>query len=178
MKFLLTSNGIANPSIHDALVDLLGRPIDESSALRLSQYDRQQHPCVVGDGEAYGRSGDHNEAAAHRPPRCGRNRRRCRNEASRGGRALRCWCLTRRAKPSCRRGVGHGSVGTHHLAGARRGHVPTSTRGTSRAGSDLCHRGVVGAGILGTASVPVVRTGAPPGPRGYRKRVGDQSRRN
>lgn len=33
MKLLLTSNGIANPSIHDALVDLLGKPIAESSAL-------------------------------------------------------------------------------------------------------------------------------------------------
>ena len=33
MKLLLTSSGIANPSIHDALVDLLGKPIAESSAL-------------------------------------------------------------------------------------------------------------------------------------------------
>ncbi len=33
MKFLLTSAGIKNPSIHDALVDLLGKPIAESSAL-------------------------------------------------------------------------------------------------------------------------------------------------
>ena len=33
MKLLLTSNGIANPSIHDALIDLLGKPIAESSAL-------------------------------------------------------------------------------------------------------------------------------------------------
>jgi dipeptidase E len=33
MKFLLTSAGIKNTSIHDALVDLLGRPIAESSAL-------------------------------------------------------------------------------------------------------------------------------------------------
>jgi hypothetical protein len=33
MKLLLTSNGIAHPSIHDALVDLLGKPIVESSAL-------------------------------------------------------------------------------------------------------------------------------------------------
>jgi dipeptidase E len=33
VKLLLTSNGIANPSIHDALVDLLGKPIAESSAL-------------------------------------------------------------------------------------------------------------------------------------------------
>src|SRR6187549_1567948 len=33
MKLLLTSSGISNPSIHDALVDLLGKPIAESSAL-------------------------------------------------------------------------------------------------------------------------------------------------
>jgi hypothetical protein len=33
MKLLLTSAGITNTSIHDALVDLLGKPIAESSAL-------------------------------------------------------------------------------------------------------------------------------------------------
>jgi dipeptidase E len=33
MKLLLTSSGISNPSIHDALVDMLGKPIAESSAL-------------------------------------------------------------------------------------------------------------------------------------------------
>ena len=33
MKLLLTSAGITNPSIHDALLDLLGKPIAESSAL-------------------------------------------------------------------------------------------------------------------------------------------------
>jgi dipeptidase E len=33
MKFLLTSAGIKNASIHNALVDLLGKPIAESSAL-------------------------------------------------------------------------------------------------------------------------------------------------
>jgi dipeptidase E len=33
MRFLLTSAGIKNASIHDALVDLLGKPIAESSAL-------------------------------------------------------------------------------------------------------------------------------------------------
>lgn len=33
MKLLLTSGGIKNPSIKDALVDLLGKPIAESSAL-------------------------------------------------------------------------------------------------------------------------------------------------
>ena len=33
MKLLLTSAGIKNPSIHDALVELLGKPIAESDAL-------------------------------------------------------------------------------------------------------------------------------------------------
>ncbi|MEU8011374.1 Type 1 glutamine amidotransferase-like domain-containing protein [Micromonospora parva] len=33
MKFLLTSGGISNPSISDALVGLLGKPIAESTAL-------------------------------------------------------------------------------------------------------------------------------------------------
>ena len=33
MKLLLTSAGIKNPSIHDALVGLLGKPIDRSNAL-------------------------------------------------------------------------------------------------------------------------------------------------
>ncbi len=33
MRLLLTSAGINNPSIHDALVDLLDKPIEESSAL-------------------------------------------------------------------------------------------------------------------------------------------------
>jgi dipeptidase E len=33
MKLLLTSSGITNPSIEDALVDLLGKPIADSSAL-------------------------------------------------------------------------------------------------------------------------------------------------
>jgi len=33
MKLLLTSSGISNASIQDALVDLLGQPIADSSAL-------------------------------------------------------------------------------------------------------------------------------------------------
>jgi len=33
MKLLLTSGGVTNPSIHDALVGLLGKPIADSSAL-------------------------------------------------------------------------------------------------------------------------------------------------
>jgi dipeptidase E len=36
VKFLLTSAGIKNPSIHRALLDLLGKPIAESSALCIS----------------------------------------------------------------------------------------------------------------------------------------------
>ena len=33
MRLLLTSSGISNTSIHNALVDLLGKPIAESDAL-------------------------------------------------------------------------------------------------------------------------------------------------
>ncbi len=33
MNLLLTSAGIKNTSIHDALVDLLGKPVDQSNAL-------------------------------------------------------------------------------------------------------------------------------------------------
>jgi dipeptidase E len=33
MKFLLTSAGVSNPSIHGALVDLLGKPVNQASAL-------------------------------------------------------------------------------------------------------------------------------------------------
>ena len=33
MRFLLTSGGIKNTSIHDALVDLLGKPMSEANAL-------------------------------------------------------------------------------------------------------------------------------------------------
>ena len=35
MKLLLTSAGIQNPTIRDALVDLLGKPIGESHALAI-----------------------------------------------------------------------------------------------------------------------------------------------
>jgi dipeptidase E len=49
LKLLLTSAGIKNASIHDALVDLLGKPISESSALCIptAMYG---HPWV-GPGE-------------------------------------------------------------------------------------------------------------------------------
>ena len=33
MKLLLTSSGISNPSSHNALVNLLGKPVAESNAL-------------------------------------------------------------------------------------------------------------------------------------------------
>ena len=44
MRFLLTSAGVKNPSIHDALVALLGKPIAESSALCIptAQYGHPQ----------------------------------------------------------------------------------------------------------------------------------------
>src|SRR4030095_6587650 len=36
MRFLLTSAGVTNTSIHDSLVDLLGKPIGERDALCIS----------------------------------------------------------------------------------------------------------------------------------------------
>ena len=51
MKLLLTSAGIKNPSIHDALVDLLGKPIAESSALCIPT--AIVRPPLAGPGEAW-----------------------------------------------------------------------------------------------------------------------------
>src|ERR671930_2568772 len=45
MKLLLTSAGIKNPSIHEALVDVLGKPISESSALCIPTA-RYGHPWI------------------------------------------------------------------------------------------------------------------------------------
>ncbi len=52
MKFLLTSGGIRNTSIHNALVDLLGKPIAEASALCIptAEYGR---PGGAGAAGAY-----------------------------------------------------------------------------------------------------------------------------
>ncbi|MGZ3681924.1 MAG: Type 1 glutamine amidotransferase-like domain-containing protein [Ktedonobacterales bacterium] len=49
MKFLLTSGGITNTSIHNALVDLLGKPIAESSALYIptALYANPNGPAMV-----------------------------------------------------------------------------------------------------------------------------------
>lgn len=50
MKFLLTSAGIKNASIHNALIDLLGRPIAESRALCIPT---AIYPFPGGPGMAY-----------------------------------------------------------------------------------------------------------------------------
>jgi dipeptidase E len=50
MKLLLTSSGISNPKIRDALVDLLGKPIAESSALFIPT---AIYPFPDGAGKAY-----------------------------------------------------------------------------------------------------------------------------
>src|ERR1044072_5294810 len=49
MKLLLTSGGVMNPSIEDALVELLGKPIAEASAL-CTPTAMYAHP-MVGPGE-------------------------------------------------------------------------------------------------------------------------------
>ena len=83
MKFLLTSAGIKNTSIHNALVDLLGKPIAESNALciptatyalpggaavhgmAVHQRTRTHLPHVRIGLEVLGRAGTH-RAAQHR----------------------------------------------------------------------------------------------------------------
>ncbi len=50
MKLLLTSSGISNPSIYAALVDLLGKPIVESSALFVPT---AIYPFPDGQGKAF-----------------------------------------------------------------------------------------------------------------------------
>src|ERR1700690_2766949 len=51
MKFLLTSSGISNQSITDALVDLLGKPIADSNALCIPT---AIYPFPNGAAGAYG----------------------------------------------------------------------------------------------------------------------------
>ncbi|KAA1427977.1 Type 1 glutamine amidotransferase-like domain-containing protein [Nocardioides antri] len=51
MKLLLTSAGITNPSVHEALVDLLSKPIAESDALCIPTAT-YGHP-MAGPGEAW-----------------------------------------------------------------------------------------------------------------------------
>lgn len=50
MKLLLTSAGIKNKSIHDALVDLLGKPIAEASALCIPTAMYGHPMCGPGEG--------------------------------------------------------------------------------------------------------------------------------
>jgi dipeptidase E len=61
MKLLLTSAGIKNTSIHDALVDLLGKPIAESDALCIPTAS-YAHP-MAGPGRAW-------NFISGREPRC------------------------------------------------------------------------------------------------------------
>jgi len=61
MRFLLTSAGIKNTSIHDVLVDLLGKPIAESSALCIPTA-AYGHP-MAGPGAAW-------RFISGREPRC------------------------------------------------------------------------------------------------------------
>ena len=56
MKYLLTSAGIKNASIHTALVDLLGKPIAEANALCIPTAG-YGHPQVTPDRAWYFISG-------------------------------------------------------------------------------------------------------------------------
>jgi dipeptidase E len=49
MKFLLTSGGVANTSIRDALVDLLDKPIGGSSALCIPTAEYGHPMCTPPD---------------------------------------------------------------------------------------------------------------------------------
>jgi hypothetical protein len=66
VRFLLTSAGIKNASIHDALVEMLGKPISESNAL-----------CIptASYGHPHGRSwrgmADHHRTSLHTHVRAG-----------------------------------------------------------------------------------------------------------
>ena len=57
MKLLLTSAGIKNPSIHAALLDLLGKPIAESTALCIStsSYALRRGPSLAWRFISFGR---------------------------------------------------------------------------------------------------------------------------
>ena len=60
MKLLLTSAGIKNPSIYDALVGLLGKPIAAASALCIPTASYGHPTALPGPG---GSSADENPAA-------------------------------------------------------------------------------------------------------------------
>ena len=66
MKLLLTSGGVTNASIHEALVELLGKPVAESTALCIPT-GMYGHPHV---GPV------HLHLSAHRYPRSERGLRR------------------------------------------------------------------------------------------------------
>lgn len=46
MKLLLTSGGVSNPSIHDALLEMLGKPIDEADALCIPTAEYGHPACT------------------------------------------------------------------------------------------------------------------------------------
>ena len=54
MRLLLTSAGIKNPSIHDALVELLGKPVEECSALCIPTATYALPGGAAGAGLAWG----------------------------------------------------------------------------------------------------------------------------
>ena len=82
MKFLLCSSGVSNPSIHAALVELLGKPICESNALcmptagscSLPVRERARRPDLRVVAELPGRSRSRRSVADRSPaahaPRC------------------------------------------------------------------------------------------------------------
>lgn len=51
MKLLLTSGGVTNDSIRAALVDLLGKPVEEATALGNPAYALDEQSAVLVDGD-------------------------------------------------------------------------------------------------------------------------------
>ena len=106
VKLLLTSAGIKNASIHDALVELLGKPIDKcdarciSTALYPHPHGGSSPGVAVhqraGPRHSHGRTGleVHGSARAHRPaePRRGAHSGPARPETT----AMLCACFIRR----------------------------------------------------------------------------------
>ncbi len=91
MKFLLTDSGVKNPSIHAALLDLLGKPIEECVALAIPTAS-YGHPWAKPAGPwrfISGRGGRPGSAAVVRvqPPLYPTGRERYRATIIRDGRA-------------------------------------------------------------------------------------------
>ena len=129
MKLLLTSAGIKNPSIHDALVDSWSKPIAESNALCIPTAS-YGHP-MAGPGRAW-------RFISGQEPRC--------PMVELGGNRWACWSSPR--CPASRKSCGSLGPGDRRAAGERRRRVVSllldAAVGTGRAPA-VAVRGLGGA---------------------------------